>query len=117
MNAEDQGWIASRFTRLSTGAKMLLILSLALFPLGLVAILASIQSAHQKNSDRAEQTISRLEVKAQRINAAIARSIITIETASGAIDLRDGRGLPYALPADVERVEAVAVKRGLIAAG
>jgi two-component sensor histidine kinase len=87
VNETPQGWIALRFARLSTGAKMLLILSLALFPLGLVAILASIQSAQQKNVDRTEQTISKLEVKAQRINATLGRSVITIDTANGAITL------------------------------
>ena len=87
VNAENKGWFGSRFTRLSTGAKMLLILSLALFPLGLVAILASVQSAQQKNEDRTHQTMARLEVKAQRINATLARSIVAIGTASGAIAL------------------------------
>ncbi|TFI58051.1 sensor histidine kinase [Sphingomonas parva] len=85
MNADRQGWIAARFAGLSTGAKMLLILSLALFPLGLVAILASIQSAQQKNQDRTDQTISRLEVKAQRISSNLTRAEITIGTAGGAI--------------------------------
>ena len=45
VNDEQTGWVASRFARLSTGLKMLLILSLGLFPLGLIAILASLQSA------------------------------------------------------------------------
>ena len=87
MNIEDKGWIASRFASLSTGAKMLLILSLALFPLGLVAIIASVESAQQKMQDRKEQTLGLLEVKAQRINATLARSVITIGTASGAVAL------------------------------
>jgi two-component sensor histidine kinase len=66
---------------------MLLILSLSLLPLGLIAILATIQSAHQKNEDRREQTLSRLEIKAQRLNAAFSRSDISIHTASTAIAL------------------------------
>jgi two-component sensor histidine kinase len=66
---------------------MLLIFSAALFPLGLIAILASIQSAEQKRSDRAEETLTRLELKAQRLNSAFSRSVLTINTASVAIAL------------------------------
>jgi len=70
---------------------MLLILSVFLLPLGLVAIWASIQTAEQKAQDRTEQTLGRLEVKAQRINATLDRGIITIGTASGAIALAPPR--------------------------
>jgi two-component sensor histidine kinase len=83
----DKGWFAAHYARLSTGVKMLLILSLGLLPLGLVAILASIQGAQQKNADRREETLARLEIKAQRLDAAFARSIITIHTASTGISL------------------------------
>jgi two-component sensor histidine kinase len=94
VTTNKQGWIASRFARLSTGPKMLLILSLALFPLGLIAILASIESAREKNSDRIGQTLTRLETKAQRINAVLSRAALTISAASPAISLAadDGRG-------------------------
>src|SRR4051812_14910911 len=66
---------------------MLLVLSLSLLPLGLIAILASVEGAQQKNADRHEETLARLEIKAQRLDAAFARSIITIHTASTAISL------------------------------
>ncbi|HEY0043294.1 MAG TPA: histidine kinase dimerization/phosphoacceptor domain -containing protein [Allosphingosinicella sp.] len=92
MTTDKQGWIASRFARLSTGPKMLLILWLALFPLGLVAILASVESARQKNADRVEQTLARLETKGQRINAALSRAALTISAASPAISLAPGDG-------------------------
>jgi two-component sensor histidine kinase len=84
---QDKGWFGARYARLSTGAKMLLILSLALLPLGLIAMLASVQSAQQKNADRKEETLTRLEIKAQRINTAISRAEITIGTAGAAIGL------------------------------
>lgn len=87
MATEGKGWLASRFARLPTGLKMLLIFSAALFPLGLIAILASIQSAGQKSADRAEETLARLELKAQRLNSAFSRSVLTINTASVAIAL------------------------------
>jgi two-component sensor histidine kinase len=85
VDIDEKGWIASRWARQSTGLKLLLFLSLALFPLGLIAILASIESAQQKNVERTEETLTRLVVKAQRINAALSRSAITISTASAAI--------------------------------
>ena len=44
---------------------MLLILSLGLFPLGLVAILASVDSAQQKATERRQEALARLEIKAQ----------------------------------------------------
>jgi two-component sensor histidine kinase len=83
----DKGWIASSYAGLSTGMKMLLILSLSLLPLGLIAILASIEGARQKYADRRDETLARLEIKAQRLDAAFARSIVTIHTASTAISL------------------------------
>jgi two-component system, sensor histidine kinase PdtaS len=87
VSRDDKGWIASRFARLSTGLKMLLLLSLGLLPLGIVAILASVESAQQNNAERAAETLTRLGIKAQRINAALSRSAITISTASPAISL------------------------------
>jgi two-component sensor histidine kinase len=64
---------------------MLLILGLFLLPLGLIATLASVESARQKSAERADETLARLEIKAQRINAALSRAEITIGTASSAI--------------------------------
>ena len=87
MAIETKGWLTSRFARLPTGLKMLLIFSAALFPLGLVAVLASIESGAQKRADRAEETLARLELKAQRLNSAFSRSVLTINTASVAIGL------------------------------
>ena len=87
MATEAKGWLASRFARLSTGLKMALIFSAALFPLGLVAIVVSIMSADEKTADRREETLSRLELKAQRLNSAFSRSVLTINTASVAISL------------------------------
>jgi two-component sensor histidine kinase len=91
---EPKSWLASRFARRPTGLKMLLICSAALFPLGLVAILASVQSAEQKRADRKEETLARLELKAQRLNSAFSRSVLTINTASVAVALTaEGSGV------------------------
>jgi two-component sensor histidine kinase len=64
---------------------MLLILSFALFPLGLIAMVASVQNAQEKNAERREETLARLEIKAQRLNSAFSRSVLTIGTASTAL--------------------------------
>ena len=85
MTEDQSSWFGRRYARLSTGAKMLLILGLFLLPLGLIAMLASIESARQKSAERADETLARLEIKAQRINAALSRAEITIGTASSAI--------------------------------
>ena len=85
MTDERRGWFASRWGRLSTGPKMLLILSLALLPLGIVAILASVYAARENSEQRAEQTLARLEVKAQRLNELLARTVGTIRAASAAV--------------------------------
>jgi two-component sensor histidine kinase len=64
---------------------MLLILSLGLFPLGLIAILASVQSARQNRTDRGMEVRTQVELGAQRLNSAIARGSLTIRAASAAI--------------------------------
>ncbi len=79
--------IGARFARLSTGMKMLLILSAALLPLGLVAIWASVHNAQQKSNERRDEMLARLEIKAQRLNAAFSRASLTISTASSAVGI------------------------------
>jgi two-component sensor histidine kinase len=93
VNEEEKGWFGARFARLSTGAKMLLILSAALLPLGLIAVLASLQSAQQNSAERREETLGRLEIKAQRINSALSRAAITIDTAAAAIAIAPKAGI------------------------
>ena len=85
MSDERTGWAATRWARLSTGPKMLLILSLALLPLGIVAILASIYSAKENSEQRAEQTLLRLDDKAELLNDLLVRSIGTLRAASVAV--------------------------------
>jgi two-component sensor histidine kinase len=65
--------------------KMLAILSIGLFPLGLIAILASIESARQNNIEHRSEVQARVQLKAQRINGVILRSALTIRAASAAI--------------------------------
>jgi len=64
---------------------MLLIMSLALLPLGFLALLASVQTAQENSRKRVEDTQARLEIKAQRINSSLSRSALTIRAASAAL--------------------------------
>lgn len=95
--------LRSRFSRLSTGLKMLLIMSLALLPLGFIALLASLQAARENSQKRIEETEARIEIKAQRINSALSRSALTIGAASAALS---------AAPADSEICETTLRRLG-----
>ena len=85
MNPESSNWLGSRWERMSSGLKMFLIMSLGLLPLGIVAVAASIYSATENSEQRAEQTLARLDVKAQRLNELLARSSGTVRAAAAAI--------------------------------
>lgn len=77
--------IASRWSRLATGPKMLFILTLALLPLGIIAIAASVYSSKENSQSRAEETLARLDIKAQRLNELLARSTDAMRAAGAAI--------------------------------
>src|SRR5688572_5790942 len=82
---DEKGWVGARFARLSTGSKMLFFLTLGLLPLGLMAILASIDSARQNSRERVEEVRSRLTIKARTIDETLLRSGVMIDIASGAV--------------------------------
>ncbi len=73
------------WTRLATGPKMLMILTLGLLPIGIVAIFATVHNARENSAERAAQTLSRLNDKVQRLNELIARSAGTMRAASAAV--------------------------------
>jgi signal transduction histidine kinase len=94
LSAEQSGWIAGRWARLSTGLKMLLILSLGLLPLGIIAILASVDNirANRTKADLEAQAL--VSVHAQRLSIALARNAFTIRAARDAIiEARDPAGM------------------------
>ncbi|HMJ92610.1 MAG TPA: histidine kinase dimerization/phosphoacceptor domain -containing protein [Allosphingosinicella sp.] len=64
---------------------MLFFLTLGLLVPGLIAVLASIDSARQNNLDRIEEVRARLSIKAQKIDETLSRSGVTIDIASGAV--------------------------------
>jgi len=74
---------AARFARLSTGMKMLLILSIALLPLGLIALMASLHSARSNKSDREAEARLIALGSARELTSAIARGTGTLR---GALD-------------------------------
>ncbi|WP_129791678.1 sensor histidine kinase [Sphingosinicella sp. CPCC 101087] len=85
MSDERTGWLSTRWSGLASGPKMLLILSLALLPLGIIAIISSVYSARENSAQRAEQTLARLNDKAERLDELLERSIGTMRAASAAV--------------------------------
>ena len=90
---QDQPRIPARGDNIPTGLKMLLILSLGLLPLGLIAILASIESARQNQAEHYEEIEARAQLKAQRIESVLARSVLMLRAASAASDPAYGPNL------------------------
>ena len=111
--APRDGGEARILARLSTGVKMLLILSLALLPLGLIAVFASQESAH----------VNRLRHEAEaRASATAAAAVITDAITPGTNSFRQGMndlgGSVTQYPVDRAqcrlRLEAVAERDGLV---
>jgi hypothetical protein len=85
LSLEQPGWIAARWARLSTGLKMLLILSLGLLPLGIIAILASVDNARANRAKADLEAQALVSVHAQRLSIALTRNSFTIRAARDAI--------------------------------
>ncbi|WP_156679896.1 sensor histidine kinase [Sphingomonas profundi] len=102
--AAPAGMIATVFGRLSTGIKMLLILSAALLPLGMIAVFASIESAKTNRLTR--------EAEVRLIAADGARRIgDAVSAAASGLRMGFAAGLPSAT------VDACRRTLGMIAAG
>jgi two-component sensor histidine kinase len=76
-----RSWIAGRWARLSTGLKMLLILSFGLLPLGIIAVLASIDNARANHGQAEIEARALLSVHVQRFQAALSRNSFTMRAA------------------------------------
>ncbi|MEA3029981.1 MAG: two-component system, sensor histidine kinase PdtaS [Sphingomonadales bacterium] len=85
MNADKQSWIAVRWARLSTGIKMLLILSLGLLPLGIIAVLASIDNARANRAKADVEARALLMTQFQRFTLALSRNAVAIRVSRDAI--------------------------------
>ena len=68
----------SRWDRLSTGLKMWIILSLGLLPLGVIAVLASVDNAHASRAGAQRAAQALLAQHVQRFTLALSRNAITI---------------------------------------
>ncbi|MBC7986698.1 MAG: hypothetical protein H7X93_08525 [Sphingomonadaceae bacterium] len=70
---------------LSTGVRMLLALALALLPLGIVAIVASIETASTARADADSESRLVAEVATRRLDGSVTRAAITVRTATAAM--------------------------------
>jgi two-component system, sensor histidine kinase PdtaS len=113
----EQTSFASRVGGIPTGLKMLLILSLGLLPLGLIAILASIESARENQAEHYEEIEARAQLKAQRIESAVARSVLMLRAASAASDPAYGPNLCSRTLARLSRAEQLPGRFALYSAG
>jgi len=85
LNTDEQNWIAARWARLSTGIKMLLILSFGLLPLGIIAVLASVDNARANRAQADVEARTLLELHVQRFTLALSRNAVAIRVARDAI--------------------------------
>ncbi|TVV72640.1 sensor histidine kinase [Sphingomonas solaris] len=94
--------MSSLFGRLSTGMKMLLILSAALLPLGMIAIFASIESAKANRLTREAEVRLIAAESARRVTVAISTASSALRSgfaASGVVDTADCRRMLGAIAA------------------
>lgn len=74
---------ATAFARLSSGMKMLIIMTVALLPLGVVAVFASLQSAHDKRLQHEADARLIAASEARQIDLAVVRSANILRGAAG----------------------------------
>ena len=74
---------ANAFARLSSGMKMLIIMTASLLPLGIVAIFASLQSAHDKRLQHESDARLIAAAEARQIDLAVVRSANILRSAAG----------------------------------
>jgi two-component system, sensor histidine kinase PdtaS len=85
MNGGLQNWIAVRWARLSTGLKMLVILSIGLLPLGIIAVAASIDNARTNRAKADIEARALIGLHVQRFTLALSRNAFAIRAARDAI--------------------------------
>ena len=92
MNAPGRpGWTLA-FTRLSTSQKLILVLTIALMPLGAVALLVSLQSARTADKQRRVDVEIAATEAARKLNAELASDIVALSQAANGLDL-DPKGV------------------------
>jgi hypothetical protein len=94
MSAQATPPTPSRWDRLSTGLKMLIVLSIGLLPLGIIAVMASIDNASANRAKAEVEAQALLAVHAQRFTLALSRNAFTIRAARDAIvEAQDPAGI------------------------
>ena len=78
--------IADRFARLSTGSRLLLLLSLALLPIGIVAIFASLQSTRSADVERRAMVRVSATESARRLGSELAIDVSALRSAANLLD-------------------------------
>jgi two-component system, sensor histidine kinase PdtaS len=73
--------------RLSTGLKVLIILNLALLPLGLIAVLASLEASRSADADRRADLRIALTESTRKLNVQLAADISAMRVAANAVAL------------------------------
>lgn len=71
---------------MSTGAKTFILMSVALFPLGLIALFASLDAAGSARQERIDEAQLITQLSARRLSASIEYSAISLRVASTALD-------------------------------
>ena len=83
--ATEQAPSGSRWERLSTGLKMWIILSLGLLPLGVIAVMASVNNARANRESARNEAQALLAQHVQRFTLALSRNAFTIRSGRDAI--------------------------------
>lgn len=81
-----RGWTA-RFARLSTSRKLILVLTLALMPLGAVALIASLASARTADARRQADVQVATSEAARKLGAELTSDILALRTAVTALEM------------------------------
>nr|MBA3898229.1 hypothetical protein [Sphingomonadaceae bacterium] len=79
--------LAQRFGELSTSIKMLAIISLALVPLGLIALLASLQSSRTTDMRRQAELRVAVTESTRNLAAELASDMSSLGAAANALDI------------------------------
>ncbi len=94
MRSQKPGWAAARWERLSTGLKMWVILSVGLLPLGIIAVIASIDNARHNREQEVVEAQALLAVHVQRFTLALARNAFALRAArDGILEAGDPSGI------------------------
>ena len=80
------GWTLA-FIRLSTSQKLILVLTIALMPLGAVALLVSLQSARTADKQRRVDVEIAATEAARKLSAELTSDIVALSQAANGLDL------------------------------